>query len=102
MASKNALMHFIGKCRPKEVGRFPRSHVEGRVGPQHNPIRAKNLNKIAQFRRSMNQRVDIRMAQQGERRGGKMRQFGSYLRGVFPASNHERSRATTVGGKEAN
>ncbi len=31
-----------------------------------------------------------------------MRQFGAYLRGVFPASNHEWSHATTVGSKEAN
>ncbi len=67
MASKNALAQLIGKCRPKEGNRIPRSHIEGRIGPQHNPIRTQNLNKIAQFRRSMNKRVDIRMAQQGER-----------------------------------
>jgi len=102
MTSKNCLAYVIWKRRPKKGNRIPRSHVEGRIGPQHNPICAHNLNKIVQFWRSMNKRVHIRMTQQGERRGGKMCKFGPYPRSVFPSPNDERSNATAVGSNEAN
>jgi len=102
MTSKNGLAHVIGKRRPKEGSRIPRSHIEGCIGPQHNPAGAQNLNEIVQFRHSMHKRVHIHLAQQGKRRRWQMCQFGSYPRSVFPSSNDERSNATAVGSNEAN
>src|SRR5258708_29427664 len=101
MNSKTGLADVIGKGRPKEGRRILRSHVEGCIGPQHNPAGAQNLNEIVQFRRSMHKRVYIHLAQQGKRRRWQMCQFGPYLRSVFPSPNDERSNATAVGGNEA-